>query len=306
MTNNPPTIDELRESFNRVYNGPDRLQREYDLVMEAEQLGVPLDTYRRLYELRGEEHIDPYPKPKHWWRTPGDWGKWIWHLPPKKKLALGRKGVVKLVQSGVILTVIIALGRYVWEAPKREKLAHYQAWQIINSAQGQKTNGGRIDALQDLVKDGVYLSGLDASGAYLAGINLKKGIFGGANFQRAYLVDTNLQEAYFWKANFKRANLVYANLQEADFEEANLQEAYLAEANLRGANLQGTNFTKTDFCTNYQIKTKCADFRGAKGLTPEQIKKAIYWQQACYDPEFRKQLGLPPENPKYCAGKDKK
>ncbi|RUS93913.1 hypothetical protein DSM106972_095120 [Dulcicalothrix desertica PCC 7102] len=73
MTNTPPTIDELRESFNRVYDGPDRLQREYDLVMESERLGVPLDTYRRLYELRGEEHMNPYPKPKNWQYAPREW-----------------------------------------------------------------------------------------------------------------------------------------------------------------------------------------------------------------------------------------
>ena len=60
MSNNSPSIDELRESFNRVYYGPDRLQREYDLVREAERLGVPLDTYRRLYELRFSEEIAPF------------------------------------------------------------------------------------------------------------------------------------------------------------------------------------------------------------------------------------------------------
>jgi BTB/POZ domain-containing protein KCTD9 len=125
MSNNPPSIDALRDSFNRIYHGPDRLRREYDLAVQAEKMGVHIDTYRRLYELRDEEEIDPYPKPKKWWHTPGEWGNWVWHLPPKKKLALGRKGVIKLVQSGVVITVLIGIGRYVWEAPKREKLAHY-------------------------------------------------------------------------------------------------------------------------------------------------------------------------------------
>lgn len=39
----------------------------------------------------------------------------------------------------------------------------------------------------------------------------------------------------------------------------------------------------------------------AIGITPEQIKKAENWQQACYDRAFRKKLGLPSQNPKLCA-----
>jgi BTB/POZ domain-containing protein KCTD9 len=108
MSNNPPAIDVLRDSFNRVYHGPDRLRREYELTIEAERLGVYIDTYRRLYELRSEEEIEPYPKPKKWWCVPGEWSKWVWHLPAKKKIALSKKGVVKLVQSGVVITIAIA------------------------------------------------------------------------------------------------------------------------------------------------------------------------------------------------------
>jgi BTB/POZ domain-containing protein KCTD9 len=338
MTNNPPTIDELRNSFNRVYHGPDRLQREYELAMEAERLGVPLDTYRRLYELRGEEHIDPYPKPKKWWCAPSDWGKWVWHLPPKKKLALSRKGVVKLVQSGVIVTVALALSRYVWEAPKREKLAHYQAWQMINSAAGQKTSGGRINALQDLNKDGVSLQGLDANGANLERIKLQNANLSYANLSYAILWGTNLSYADLGNTKLSNANLSYANLSYANLNDADLGHAILGaanlintkflNANLTNANLWGTNLSNADLgntnlnsadlwstnLTNADLQRTnltnaiidcsdkfCTNFKGTKNITPEQIKKAHNWESACYDPEFRKKLGLPPQNPK-CAG----
>ncbi len=33
-----------------------------------------------------------------------------------------------------------------------------------------------------------------------------------------------------------------------------------------------------------------------QGLTPEQVKEANNWEKADYDPEFRKQLGLPPQS----------
>lgn len=363
MTSHPPTIDELRDSFQNVYHGPDRLQREYDLVMEAERLGVPLDTYRRLYELRGEEAIDPYPKPKKWWHTPGDWGKWVWHLPAKKKLALGRKGVFKLVQSGVILTIAIGIGRYVWEAPKREKLAHYQAWQMINSAKGQTGSGGRIEALQDLNKDKVSLAWLDASNTNLSGIklqnanldnakldnsNLSNADFSNANFHgadlkrvrldkanlsnanlsfaelsAAKLYHANLSKAEFTGADLTKANLSNAiltganlngNLTDANFSEANLNNANLTDAILKGANLSNAdlsnaNLTGADlsdanfscFTVSYNNKTYCTNLKGAFGITPEQIKKAKNWQQACYDPAERKKLGLSPQNPQNCA-----
>lgn len=323
MSNNSQ-IDVLRDSFNRIYNGPDRLRREYELTMEAERLGVHIDTYRRLYELRGEEEIDPYPNPKKWWHTPGEWGKWVWHLPPKKKFALGRKGVVKLVQSGVIITVALALGQYFLEAPKRVKQSHYQAWQMINSAAGQKTSGGRIEALQDLNKDDVSLAGLDASGANLRGINLQN-----ANLYQANLSKANFNEANFINAKLYRANLSgiairYANLAgarlgstnliksdltAANLINADLTAANLSAANLIGANLINANLSKATFIgtylgciTNDKNKTYCTNLKGVKNITPEEIKKVNNWQFACYDPDFRIKLGLPPQNPKLCTG----
>ena len=347
MTTKPPTIDELRDSFNCVYHGPDSLRQEYELVMEAEKLGVHIDTYRRLYELRGEEAIDPYPKPKKWWCAPGDWGKWVWHLPPKKKIALGRKGVVKLVQSGVIVTIAIGIGRYVWEAPKREKLAHYQAWQMINSATGQKTSGGRIDALQDLVKDSVSLAGLNASGAYLVGINLQKAILVGADLNGVNLSNANLSDAILVGAdlsgvklkeailpgadlsiadlsgvNLEKANLSDAILIGAHLSYVNLSNANLAGAQLFGANLSNVNLSNTNLaggqlagadliranfsganfgCSTIKNKSYCTNFKDAQNITPKQIKLAKNWQSACYDPDFRKKLGLPPQA--YCAVK---
>ncbi len=48
---------------------------------------------------------------------PGEWTKWVRNLPNKKKLVLIRKSVVKLVQSGVVITAVVALGHYILEAP---------------------------------------------------------------------------------------------------------------------------------------------------------------------------------------------
>src|SRR5262245_5889236 len=40
------------------------------------------------------------------------------------------------------------------------KAANYQAWQVINSAQGKGGSGGRIHALHDLISSGVSLAGV--------------------------------------------------------------------------------------------------------------------------------------------------
>jgi len=72
------------------------------------------------------------------------------------------------------LTVLVAVIFYIVGCPERQRQAenqrktkHYQAWQVINSAQGKKYSGGRIDALQDLNKEEVDLIGVDIYNAFL-------------------------------------------------------------------------------------------------------------------------------------------
>ena len=78
------------------------------------------------------------------------------------------------------------------------------------------------------------------------------------------------------------------------FGSCNLSGTYLETANLRGANLSGANLSAANFmCLDYGVgNLRCTDFRGAKNLTPEQVKSAKNWQQATYDEDFRKKLGL--------------
>ncbi|MBD2212938.1 pentapeptide repeat-containing protein [Nostoc linckia FACHB-104] len=285
--NNKLGLEELRESFSKIYDGPDRLQREYEILKEAERLNIPIDTYRRLYELRSEEPIEPYPKPKHWRQIPKDWAKWYIHLPRKKKLTLLRKGSFWLIRQTIVITAVVALGRYFWEAPKREKQAHYQAWQIINSAKGQRTNAGRINALQDLNNDGVSLRGLDANQAYLERINLANAYLRYANFKQANVSRANLSKANLNNSDLSYSNLTYSNFTYADLNKANLSYANLVSINLSKANLQYTYLYGADLSD--------ANLSDVENLTPEQVKQAKNWEKAKYSEEFRKQLGLPPE-----------
>src|SRR5215471_20420207 len=70
------------------------------------------------------------------------------------------------------LSLLLAVISYFSESGDRLKQKHYQAWQVINSAQSKGGSGGRIDALEELHADGVPLVGVDVSDAFLQGIDL--------------------------------------------------------------------------------------------------------------------------------------
>ncbi len=100
------------------------------------------------------------------------------------------------------LSIIAGLIAFASDVPNQQKKSQYEAWQVINSAQGQKGSGGRIQALQDLVQDGVSLTGIIAEDAYLKGIKLKG----------AELIEANLKNSKLENSDFKSADLSGANL----------------------------------------------------------------------------------------------
>src|SRR5437762_2977171 len=81
--------------------------------------------------------------------------------------------------------IIVAVAFYFSESGDRLKQKHYQAWQVINTAQGKGGSGGRLEALQELNKDGIPLVGVDVSGAFLQGVVLKRSRLVRSNFNAA-------------------------------------------------------------------------------------------------------------------------
>lgn len=116
------------------------------------------------------------------------------------------------------------------------------------------------------------LSNANLVGAYLETANLYR-----ANLSEANLVGVNLETSNLYRANLSRADLERTILSKANLERANLSQANLYRAILSEANLKG------------------AILKGAKNLTPEQVKGAKNWEQATYNLHFREKLGLPPE-----------
>src|ERR1700677_311471 len=135
---------------------------------------------------------------------------------------LGKWPLVELLEYLGSFSVLFVAIFYFAGASDRLKQKHYQAWQVINSAQGKGGNGGRIDALQELNHDHIRLVGVDVSGAYLQGVRLEG-------------------------AELRRGNFSSADLREAVFSKANLEDSDFHWANLRGAILSGCDLAGSDF-----------------------------------------------------------
>lgn len=204
---------------------------------------------------------EPRQRPRSWreqraalpssWMTPLlviEWpSQWV-------AFVMGKWSFLEVLEYLGTFSVLVAVIFYFSESGDRIKQKHYQAWQVINTAQGKGGSGGRIEALQELNADKVPLVAVDASGAFLQGIflvraRLRRANFSAAdvrnsNFEAAELIDADLGSANFRGSNMRQVNLQGARLDDADFwgadlSGADLSDASMADADLRNANLHG-------------------------------------------------------------------
>src|SRR5262244_2405504 len=129
---------------------------------------------------------------KPWWSSPFwllEWGfEWL-------SYGLSHWALLEVLQYLGSFGVVVAVIFYFGESGDRLKQKHYQAWQVINSAEGKGGNGGRIEALEELNADGVSLVGVDLSSAFLQGVNLKEGMLERATLEGADARDAELRGA---------------------------------------------------------------------------------------------------------------
>jgi uncharacterized protein YjbI with pentapeptide repeats len=166
-----------------------------------------------------------------------------------------------LSSFGVLIAVIF----YFTESGDRIKQKHYQAWQVINTAQGKGGNGGRIDALQELNADRIPLVGVDVSGAFLQGIHLPSAHLSRSNFSAADLRDSDLDSADISDANFRSANCRKCILRNADLERADLTDSDFVSADLTGTDLSGAILENADL--------RDANLSGLKWRDSPNLKK---------------------------------
>src|SRR6516162_9520392 len=222
--------------------------------------GMPIYRQQR-------EHPEPWSfyrrRAKVPWLVPFYWFEWVsaWLAYWMQKWAF-----LEALEYIGTLSILFAVVLYFVEGENRLKQKHYQAWQVINSAQGKGGSGGRIDALEELHADSVPLVGVDVSGAFLQDIDLSRANLLRANFRAADVRGGNLNGAQMQYGDLASANFRNANLRNADLRNATLQDADLTGANLSEAALEGANLAKADL--------RSSDFRNTKWQKIEGIKLA--------------------------------
>ena len=174
---------------------------------------------------------------------------------------LGNWAFLEILEYLGSFSVLVAVIFYFAESGDRIKQKHYQAWQVINTAQEKGGSGGRVEALQELNTDSVALVGVDVSGAFLQGIRLPRARLRrsdlhaadvrGSDFTLADFADANLSSANFRDSTLRSASFQGTQMEGADFfgadlSGADLSGASLADADLRDADLSGIRWEKIE------------------------------------------------------------
>ena len=213
--------------------------------------------------MRPETWSDHGARTKRGWLVPIfalEWGwRWLAYL-------LSGWAFLEVLEYLGTLSLLVAAMSYFTESKDRVKQKQYQAWQVINSAQGKGGSGGRIDALEELHHDNVPLVGVDVSDAFLQGVDLSGANLLRANFRSADIRGGIFVGSHLRSADLTSANLRQANLERADLEDSNLEEADLFGADLGQADLTGARLGKTDL--------RNADLHGIKWQEIAEIRLA--------------------------------
>ena len=208
---------------------------------------------------------------KHAWAEPLWAFEWFWEWIA---YVLSNWSFLEVLEYLGSFSILIAVVFYFSESGDRIKQKHYQAWQVINTAQGKGGSGGRIEALQELNADGVPLVGVDASNAFLQGIHLQRARLLRSNLNSADLRDSDFAYADFSDADLRSANFRQTNLRNASLQRANLDDCDLSGADLDNADLSGTTLTNADLRFANLSNVRWRDVRAVKNANIYGVKNA--------------------------------
>jgi Pentapeptide repeats (8 copies) len=208
---------------------------------------------------------------KHAWAVPLWAIEWFWEWIA---YILSNWSFLEVLEYLGSFSILIAVVFYFSESGDRLKQKHYQAWQVINTAQGKGGSGGRLEALQELNADGVPLVGVDVSGAFLQGIHLERARLLRSNFNAADLRDGDFAGADFSDADLRFANFRQSNLRNASFQRASLEDADLWGTDLDTADLSGATLTNADLRFANLANIRWRDARTLKNANVFGVKNA--------------------------------
>ena len=208
---------------------------------------------------------------RHSWLVPLLAIEWVFEWTA---FALSRWSFLDVLEYLGSFSILVAVIFYFSESGDRLKQKHYQAWQVINTAQGKGGSGGRIEALQELDQDGVPLVGVDVSGAFLQGIHLPRAHLLRANLNAVDARNSDFQAADFTNANLHAGNFRESNFNGANFQDADLSEADFCSANLNGAVLDGATLDAADLGNSDLGKVNWQKIKSLKGANIRQVRNA--------------------------------
>jgi hypothetical protein len=217
---------------------------------------------------------------RHAWAVPFIAVEWWWEW---LAYFLSNWKFLEVLEYLSSLSILVAVIFYFSESGDRAKQKHYQAWQVINTAQGKGGSGGRLEALQELNSDRVPLVGVDVSGAYLQGIRLAGSKLIRCNFSAADARNSDFRYADFADADLHAANFRYSNFYKTSLQRAQLENADLVGADLSGADLSGATLANADLrnanLSDIQWREiasiKAANIHGVKGAPEGFVSWAL-------------------------------
>jgi len=196
----------------------------------------------------------------------------------------------------------------------------------LDSVAGAQLKGANLryaDAYQAFLA-GTNFEGADMSNAFLSHADLHGARLDAANLRGAYLDAADLADAHLYGSQLRdaslafhtdlsRANLSYADLAEAalygsSLRDADLQSADLSHARLNGADLSGASLSYANLEGAHfdSADLTYTDLRDTRNLNPATAYEASHWENAFYDDEMLKALGLPPDHNDKLAEQQKK
>jgi hypothetical protein len=200
---------------------------------------------------------------RHWWALPFvmlEYGlDWIAY-------GLSNWTLLEVLEYLSRFGVLVAVIFYFAESGDRVKQRHYQAWQVVDLAEGKGGNGGRIEALEELNRDGVSLVGVNLASAFLMGVRLPKAKLGRSNFDGADARNAEMTAATAVAASFRSANFRGARLEHVSFVGSILNDVDFTGADLKNADLTNTSLENADL--------RDADLQGAKWGSLQSVKGA--------------------------------
>ena len=205
------------------------------------------------------------------WPAPLVFIEWIWEWAA---WSLSNWAFLEVLEYLGTFSVLVAVIFYFSEAGDRVKLRHYQAWQVINTAQGKGGSGGRIEALQELNEDRVPLVGVDVSSAFLQGMHLEHANLLRSDFSAADIRNGDLSDCDFTLANLNSVNLRDANLDRARLVQTNLTDSDLTGASLADVDLTGATLDNADLRNTNLRDARWERIQSIKGANVARLRNA--------------------------------